>query len=117
MREAKAVRILAIYLETTSTWYRSLSLALPEYLETNNIEEAKGKVEGVWGEEAQAIIEGASEGVRENLPDDIRDAILTLNALAGKLRKKRFASGAISFDRPEMKVEVDEKGRPVNVYQ
>ena len=68
-------------------------------------------------EEAQAIIEGASEGVRENLPDDIRDAILTLNALAGKLRKKRFASGAISFDRPEMKVEVDEKGRPVNVYQ
>ena len=68
-------------------------------------------------EEAQAIIEGASEGVRENLPDDISDAILTLNALAGKLRKKRFASGAISFDRPEMKVEVDEKGRPVNVYQ
>ena len=68
-------------------------------------------------EEAQAIIEGAAEGIRENLPDDIRDTILTLNSLAGKLRKKRFASGAISFERPEMKVEVDEKGRPVNVYQ
>ena len=37
--------------------------------------------------------------------------------MATKLRKKRFAAGAISFDRPEMKVEVDEKGRPVNVYQ
>ena len=37
--------------------------------------------------------------------------------LALKLRKKRFAAGAISFERPEMKVEVDEKGRPVRVYQ
>jgi len=49
--------------------------------------------------------------------EEIKDAILILNGLAAKLRKKRFASGAISFERPEMKVEVDEKGRPVNVYQ
>ena len=41
----------------------------------------------------------------------------SLHSLASKLRKKRFASGAISFERPEMKVEVDEKGRPVDVYQ
>lgn len=67
-------------------------------------------------EEAQAIIDDP-KAVHEGVPEDIRDAVLILNGLASKLRKKRFASGAISFERPEMKVEVDEKGRPVNVYQ
>ena len=67
-------------------------------------------------EEAQAIID-EPKAAHEGLPEEIKDAVLTLNGLAAKLRKKRFAAGAISFDRPEMKVEVDEKGRPVNVYQ
>ena len=68
-------------------------------------------------EEAQAIIEASPKAVHEGVTEEIKDAILILNGLAAKLRKKRFASGAISFERPEMKVEVDEKGRPVNVYQ
>ncbi|MGN0189197.1 MAG: ribonuclease R family protein [Candidatus Cryptobacteroides sp.] len=51
------------------------------------------------------------------IPDRLKEAVLILNDLAAKLRKKRFAAGAISFERPEMKVEVDEKGRPVRVYQ
>lgn len=68
-------------------------------------------------EEAQAIIEAGPKTVHEGVTEEIKDAILILNGLAAKLRKKRFASGAISFERPEMKVEVDEKGRPVNVYQ
>ena len=68
-------------------------------------------------EEAQAIIEAGPKASHEGVPEEIKDAILILNGLAAKLRKKRFAAGAISFDRPEMKVEVDEKGRPVNVYQ
>ena len=68
-------------------------------------------------EEAQAIIEAGPEAVHEGVVEEIKDAVLVLNGLAAKLRKKRFASGAISFERPEMKVEVDEKGRPVNVYQ
>lgn len=67
-------------------------------------------------EEAQAIID-EPKAAHEGVPEEIKDAVLTLNGLAAKLRKKRFAAGAISFDRPEMKVEVDEKGRPVNVYQ
>ncbi len=67
-------------------------------------------------EEAQAIID-EPKAAHEGVPAEIVDAVLTLNGLAAKLRKKRFAAGAISFDRPEMKVEVDEKGRPVNVYQ
>ena len=67
-------------------------------------------------EDAQKIID-APEQAHEEVPADIKDAVLTLHSLATKLRKKRFAAGAISFERPEMKVEVDEKGRPVNVYQ
>lgn len=51
------------------------------------------------------------------IPLELKEAVLTLHKLATILRKRRFAAGAISFERPEMKVEVDEKGRPVRVYQ
>jgi len=62
-----------------------------------------------------AMGEGVFEGCL--IPDNIKEAILILNDLASKLRKKRFSAGAISFDRPEMKVEVDEKGKPIRVYE
>lgn len=65
---------------------------------------------------AQRIIESGEE----TLPDTdarLKDAIVELNRMALALKEKRFKSGAIDFDRPEMKVEVDDKGRPVNVYQ
>ena len=68
-------------------------------------------------EEAQAIIEAGPKASHEGVSEPVKEAVLTLHNLASKLRKKRFAAGAISFERPEMKVEVDEKGRPVNVYQ
>ena len=35
--------------------------------------------------------------------------------LVERLKEKRFRAGAINFDRPEMKVRVDEQGRPVGV--
>ena len=69
-------------------------------------------------EGAQRIIE--TEGKEPEDPavtKEIRDAILELNRLASIMRKRRFSSGAISFERPEMKVEVDEKGKPVRVYE
>ena len=65
--------------------------------------------------DGSAMGEGITSGML--IPDELKAAVLTLNNLALKLRKKRFAAGAISFERPEMKVEVDEKGRPVRVYQ
>ena len=68
-------------------------------------------------EDAQKIIESGPKVTHEGVDDQVRDAVLVLHNLASKLRKKRFAAGAISFERPEMKVEVDERGRPVNVYQ
>ena len=66
---------------------------------------------------AQAVIEAGPKAVHEGVSEELKDAVLILHGLASKLRKKRFASGAISFERPEMKVVVDEKGRPVDVYQ
>ncbi|MBR5843848.1 MAG: ribonuclease R [Bacteroidaceae bacterium] len=59
-------------------------------------------------EDAQDIIEGA-EG-------DYKEEILTLNDLAQKMRARRFENGSISFDRQEVRFEIDEKGHPISVY-
>ena len=59
-------------------------------------------------EEAQQIIE-TKEG-------DFKDEILMLDTIAKALREKRFAAGAINFDRYEVKFEIDEKGKPISVY-
>jgi len=45
------------------------------------------------------------------------EAIQTLHKLATIMKENERKSGAIDFDRPEMKVEVDEKGKPIRVYQ
>jgi ribonuclease R len=63
-------------------------------------------------EQAQEIIENPPAE-----PTPLEEAILTLNKLAHIFREARFRSGAINFDRPEMKVEVDENGKPLRVYQ
>ncbi|MBO6168628.1 MAG: ribonuclease R [Bacteroidales bacterium] len=65
-------------------------------------------------DQAQAIIENPPA---EDKRTPLEDAVLTLNRLARILRDTRFKAGAINFDRPEMKVEVDESGKPVRVYQ
>lgn len=59
-------------------------------------------------EEAQRIIEG-EEG-------DYKQEILILNGLAQKLRQRRFAEGAIGFEREEAKFALDENGKPLGVY-
>ena len=75
---------------------------------------------------AQAIIDAGDNAMTEQfgegsecgtVPDEVKEAVLTLNKLALKLRKKRFAAGAVSFDRPEMKVDIDENGKPIGVHQ
>ena len=48
---------------------------------------------------------------------ELSTAIVTLHRLASILKANERKAGAIDFDRPEMKVEVDEKGKPVRVYQ
>ena len=59
-------------------------------------------------EEAQAIIE-TGEG-------EYKDEILTMDRLAKILRQKRFDSGAIAFDRVEVRFEIDDKGKPISVF-
>ncbi|MDR0766764.1 MAG: ribonuclease R [Odoribacteraceae bacterium] len=58
-------------------------------------------------EEAQAIIDG-EEG-------DFKSEIITLDGLARKLREERFRAGAIDFDRPEARFELDADGKPLRV--
>ncbi|MBQ1856820.1 MAG: RNB domain-containing ribonuclease, partial [Bacteroidales bacterium] len=64
-------------------------------------------------DQAQDIIEDKESPVSQEL----KDAVKTLWDLASIFRKRRFASGAISFERPEMKVDVDENGKPIGVHQ
>ncbi len=59
-------------------------------------------------EEAQEIIE-TGEG-------DYKEEILLLDKLAKILRNKRFQSGAIGFDRVEVRFEIDAQGRPLSVF-
>ena len=75
---------------------------------------------------AQEIIDAGDEAMKQEfgagsecgiVPDEVKEAVLRLNKLALILRKRRFAAGAVNFDRPEMKVDIDENGKPVGVHQ
>lgn len=57
-----------------------------------------------------------TQNVIETGQGDYKDEVLTLHHLAQQLRNIRFASGSIDFDRYEVKFEIDEKGKPLNVY-
>ncbi|MFY9515794.1 MAG: ribonuclease R, partial [Dysgonamonadaceae bacterium] len=59
-------------------------------------------------EDAQAIIETGK--------GDFSSEILVLNNLATQLRERRFANGAINFDRYEVRFNLDENGKPLGVY-
>jgi ribonuclease R len=76
-------------------------------------------------EEAQAVIESKTN----NIPQDvsltgkayqtdqaIADAILKMDELAKKMRSHRMRTGAISFDKVEVKFNLDEDANPVGVY-
>ncbi len=83
-------------------------------------------------EEAQSIIENVklSDDVQPYvMPEDISiidkeytvipeivEATLKLDELAKILRKKRMKEGAISFDRVEVKFNLDEEANPVGVF-
>tara|TARA_R110002012_G_scaffold280898_1_gene469653 strand:+ start:297 stop:2492 length:2196 start_codon:yes stop_codon:yes gene_type:complete len=76
-------------------------------------------------EEAQAIIESGTNnipaevsltGKAYNTTEDISFAVLKLDQLAKKMRMKRMAQGAISFDKVEVKFNLDEEANPVGVF-
>lgn len=62
-------------------------------------------------EEAQTIIEtGTSDG------SAVINAILALHAIATVLRNQRFKTGAINFEKQEVKFQLDENAHPIGVY-
>ena len=61
-------------------------------------------------EQAQEIID------QQKNETPVEQAILKLNELAKLLRQKRFEAGAISFDREEVRFNLDEQGKPVSIY-
>jgi ribonuclease R len=58
-------------------------------------------------QEAQKVID-TGEG-------DCASELLKLNELAQKLRKERFKNGSISFEREEVKFDIDKNGKPLGI--
>ena len=48
--------------------------------------------------------------------EDFAEPLITLNRMAKILRQKRFASGAVDFDRCEVRFNIDKDGHPTGVY-
>ncbi len=77
-------------------------------------------------EEAQYLIENPDKntipaeisltGNDYKVPENIIEATLKLDALAKILRRNRMNNGAISFDKVEVKFNLDNKGEPEGVY-
>lgn len=59
-------------------------------------------------EEAQDILDNGS--------GEFYDELTTMMELGRKLRKKRYQHGAIAFEQPEVKFELDENGKPLRAY-
>jgi ribonuclease R len=58
----------------------------------------------------------SAEDVLHNKNAEFHHELTTLNGIAKKLRAKNFANGAIDFEKNEIKIEVDDTGRPIRIY-
>ena len=76
-------------------------------------------------EEAQYVIETTAGEIPDDLSltgeyyfvdDQIVSAILKMDELAKIMRRKRMREGAISFDKVEVKFDLDEQNEPVGVF-
>lgn len=76
-------------------------------------------------EEAQHIIETEEAEIPEEVSirsdaytvsDEIKEAVLELNRLAMIMRERRMKLGAISFDKIEVRFQLDEENDPTGVY-
>ena len=76
-------------------------------------------------EEAQSIIESKSNtipkemsltGEEYQINQSLVDAVLKLDELAKIMRKERMKSGALSFDKVEVKFDLNSEANPIGVY-
>lgn len=78
-------------------------------------------------EQAQMIIEGTKDNIGRVLVEaglgemdytksvELGRAILALNKIAQKMRKTRLKDGALTFDKQEVKFDLDENNKPVGI--
>ena len=58
---------------------------------------------------------GEAQKVIDTGEGDMKEEILLLHKLAQQLRMKRFSAGAFSFEKIEVRFDLDEKGKPVAI--
>ncbi|WP_040252815.1 ribonuclease R [Psychroserpens mesophilus] len=61
-------------------------------------------------------VEVSLSGKEYQTPKDIAFAVLKMDKLAKIMRRKRMSQGAISFDKVEVKFNLDEEANPVGVF-
>ena len=66
-------------------------------------------------EQAQDIIEGVAIKPQNDLEKQLETAVLKLDELAKILRKNRMRAGAISFDRVEVRFDLDKDKEPIGI--
>jgi len=64
--------------------------------------------------EVQDILDNKEQAKKEEYSDFIEELEM-MNELRRRLRKNRFAEGSMDFNFPEVKVELDEDGHPINL--
>lgn len=67
-------------------------------------------------EEAEISEEVSIRGAAYTVSDEIKEAVLELNRLAMIMRERRMKLGAISFDKIEVRFQLDEENDPTGVY-
>jgi ribonuclease R len=65
-------------------------------------------------EEAQTVLDGSFDSTQET-KEAFQKELITLNTLAKKLRKARFAAGSVNFETVEVKFVLDENGKPLGI--
>lgn len=76
-------------------------------------EQAQSIIEtGIFDLEMQLDVLGQTSG---EIPNQLRDAIVSLDKTAKKMRGKRFTRGSISLDQREVKFKLDESAKPIGI--
>lgn len=76
-------------------------------------EQAQSIIEtGIFDLEMQLDVLGQTSG---EIPNQLRDAIVSLDKTAKKMRAKRFTRGSISLDQREVKFKLDESAKPIGI--
>ncbi len=58
-----------------------------------------------------------AQNTLDNNQGDFLEELKTIMQLSRILRKKRYQNGAIAFEQPEIKFELDERGSPIKAYK